>query len=332
MTTSASTPNTGPETAVHVVVAVIRNTRGEVLVARRPENKPLGGLWEFPGGKLLPDEPAFAGLQREIREELGLEIDSASPLLSFPYDYPGYRVFLDVWQVTDHRGEASGREGQAIRWVAADTLQRHAFPPANAGIITALQLPDRYLVTPEPGREDNWPLFLRQFEASLQQGIRLVQLRSKLLDEAQLDILLQKIQPLLRHYGTRLLLNGTPESARRLGAGGVHLSSSELARQQEKIANEPDFLVAASCHNTKELAHALAVGADFALLSPVQPTQSHPDTPALGWERFSTMIAGSTIPVYALGGMRSEDVERARACGAQGIAAISSLWAGDVRG
>jgi len=92
----------------------------------------------------------------------------------------------------------------------------------------------------------------------------------------------------------------------------------------------PEFpLVGASCHDASELARAAVIGADFALLGPVQATASHPQQPALGWEKFARLIESSPLPVYALGGMRQADLPRALAAGAQGIAAIRGAWTTD---
>jgi 8-oxo-dGTP diphosphatase len=84
--------------------------------------------------------------------------------------------------------------------------------------------------------------------------------------------------------------------------------------------------VGVSCHDAAGLDHAARIGADFATLSPVLPTASHPQRAALGWERFAEVAASATLPVFALGGLDDEDLEAARMAGAQGIAAIRGLW------
>jgi 8-oxo-dGTP diphosphatase len=85
-------------------------------------------------------------------------------------------------------------------------------------------------------------------------------------------------------------------------------------------------LVGASCHTRAELEHAMAVGLDFAVAGPVRPTASHPGAPVLGWAAFETLVAGTSIPVYAIGGLRRADLERAREAGAHGIAMLSGAW------
>jgi 8-oxo-dGTP diphosphatase len=84
--------------------------------------------------------------------------------------------------------------------------------------------------------------------------------------------------------------------------------------------------VAASCHSLDELHHAMAIGVDFAVVSPVKATASHPDAVAIGWHGFQLLTEHAGIPVFALGGMSELDLEAAWKYGGQGIAAIRALW------
>lgn len=309
-----------------MAAAAIVDRDGRVLIARRPLHVHQGGLWEFPGGKLEPGEDIFAALSRELHEELGIDVLQARPLIRIPYSYPDRHVLLDVWRVDAYAGHAHGREGQEVRWVTFEELERYQFPPPNLPIITALRLPDRYLITPEPGDAENWPRFLDALEQALQRGGRLVQLRTKRLVAGELRQLAPLVRDMCRQHGARLLLNGAPELALALGMDGVQLSSDRLMRHRERPPEMAGLLVGASCHTATELLHACAMGADFALLSPVQPTSSHPGMPALGWDKFAECTAVSSIPVYALGGMTAADIAMAWRQGGQGVAAISGLW------
>ena len=85
-------------------------------------------------------------------------------------------------------------------------------------------------------------------------------------------------------------------------------------------------MVGASCHNAAELDRAQSLGLDYALLSPVLPTASHPGAAPLGWEKFAELVERTALPVYALGGMTQRHIAVARQCGGQGIAAIGGLW------
>lgn len=307
---------------IHVAVAVIRQG-DNVLLSQRAEHVDQGGLWEFPGGKVEPGETIESALERELGEELGITPTRYRPLIQIPHHYPQYRVLLDVWRVSAFTGEPHGREGQPVRWVPIEQLGDYDFPDANRSIVTACQLPERYLVTPDPREQET---FLEQLHCALEQGIRLVQLRAHNLYEAEYIELAQRVLPMAAEYGARVLLNAHWSLLQQLPqAHGIHLPGHRLAQLNTRpIAT--DKLLSVACHSRKELLQAVALGADLALLSPVKATASHPEAKPLGWEKVSDYLQEIPLPVYVLGGMGEEDLQQAWACGAQGIAAIRSLW------
>ncbi len=307
---------------LHVAAAVIRDGAGRVLIAERPAHLHQGGLWEFPGGKVEPGEDARAALARELDEELGITVRACSPLIRVRHRYPDRNVLLDVWEVTAFAGEPHGREGQPVRWVDTGALQAFSFPAANLPIVTAAHLPRHYLITPEPENDD---AFLARLQQRLRAGVRLVQLRCKSRTGAAFTALAREAVRVTHRQGAGLLLNGAPEQALALGADGVHLTGAGL-RALNARPLPAGYWVAASCHDAEDLAHAAAIGVDFAVLSPVQPTASHPGASTLGWEAFHALTELSHIPVYALGGVGPADLAQACRCGAQGIAAIRGLW------
>ena len=124
---------------VHVAAAVIRGADGRVLIAKRPQDKHQGGLWEFPGGKVEPGESVESALRRELQEELGIDIRQARPLIQVRHDYPDKQVLLDIWKVTRFLGEPFGKEGQECRWVPLAELHNYQFPDANGPIVARLQ-------------------------------------------------------------------------------------------------------------------------------------------------------------------------------------------------
>ncbi|MFP5350784.1 MAG: thiamine phosphate synthase, partial [Gammaproteobacteria bacterium] len=129
-------------------------------------------------------------------------------------------------------------------------------------------------------------------------------------------------------YGAKLLINADPALLTACDADGVQLSARRLA----SLAARPidaNLLLGASCHNRAELAQAQAIEVDFALLSPVKPTPSHPDAIPLGWDAFQQLGATTHLPVYALGGLATDDIGRARQAGAIGVAAIRGVWEAD---
>jgi 8-oxo-dGTP diphosphatase len=319
----ASTPNIVPE-AIHVVAAAIRNSTGELLLARRPDHVHQGGLWEFPGGKVEPGETPEQALVRELHEELGILPVSYRALIRVPYRYPDKAVRLEAWRVEAFRGTPEGREGQPLAWVSPKALSHWAMPAANRPICTAVQLPPEYLITPEPRDPRE---FLRSLERSLSKGVRLVQLRAKRLGSAEFDALARDALALCREHETALLLNGDPEGVLRLAADGVHLSAVRVAALHERPLPE-GLWVSASCHGPEELERAARLGVDFAVLSPVLRTASHPERAPLGWPGFAKWVEVCPFPVYALGGVARPHLQAAWEYGAQGIAGIRGLWNG----
>ena len=320
-------PNTVANTqkALHVVAAVIRGhgtQQGKVFLAKRSAHISQGGKWEFPGGKVEAGETREAALARELQEEIGITVLAARPLLAVRHRYVERLVHLDVWEVTDFSGEPRGNEGQETAWVAESVLRTLAFPAANASIITATQLPDTYLITPEP--TDTY-LFLQQLQCALQAGVRLVQFRAKTLPANAYTELAQAVITQAHQQGAKVLLNAPPVWLPE--ADGLHLTSSQLMAAKAR----PDYLQAhqwlsASCHHQHDLQAATALGVDFALLAPVLPTLTHPNATPLGWQSFAQLVKMVNFPVYALGGLQPKDVSLARTNGGQGIAAMRGLW------
>lgn len=124
---------------LHVAVGVVEDGRGQVLIARRRPEKHQGGLWEFPGGKLEAGESAESALARELKEEVGITVDAAQAFMRLEHEYSDVTVLLDVWRVTQFRGEPQALEGQPLRWAALGELDPAEFPEANQEILEALR-------------------------------------------------------------------------------------------------------------------------------------------------------------------------------------------------
>ncbi|WP_311953617.1 Nudix family hydrolase [Halomonas garicola] len=309
---------------VHVAAAaIISDDKKKVLIARRPSSFDQGGLWEFPGGKLAPYETGLEGLKRELHEELGIEISRAQPLIRVHHEYPDKHILLDVWQVHAFSGEPFGREGQAVRWVPMDELSGYAFPAANLPILRAVMLPAEYLITAE--EEDDEVFHQRLTRALEEDGVRLVQLRAKILDGEQYLARARRALSLCREYGARLLLNGDPALLEQVDADGAHLTSERLVQLDRRPIPAGKWL-GASTHSAEQLDKAAVLGCDLVTLSPLAPTPSHPDAVLMGWHDFQQHVEHAGMPVFALGGMTRQHANRARAVGAQGIASIRDFW------
>ena len=317
---------------VEVAAAVLQNPDGTFLLAQRPPDKIWAGYWEFPGGKIEAGETPYHALVRELREELGIEVETAYPWVTRVFTYPHATVRLNFFRVTKWSGELHPHEGQEFAWQRPLSLARSPdgarervlvspILPANTPILRALELPSLYAISnvAELGVEE----FMRRLEGALRNGLRLVQLREKNLSRAEMHALSLRVVKLAHAHGARVLLNSDAELAQEVGADGVHLNSVQLAA----CSTRPDVpWCAASCHNAEELCRAGELGLDFAVLSPVLSTQSHPGAAHLGWEAFGEIAAGSPIPVYALGGLCRDDMETAWRHGAHGIALLRQAW------
>ncbi|HEY6095665.1 MAG TPA: Nudix family hydrolase [Gallionellaceae bacterium] len=306
---------------VEVAAAVLLRSDGTFLLAQRPADKIWAGHWEFPGGKVEAGETPYHALVRELREELGITVEHAYPWLMRVFTYPHATVRLNFFRVTAWQGELHPHEGQEFSWQLPHEVGVAPLLPANAPIIRALQLPSLYAISnaSELGAE----VFLQRLQLALDKGLRLLQIREKgWAHEALRDLALRAVA-LAHARGAIVLLNGDVGLAHEVGADGVQLTAAQLAQGGAR----PDVnWCAASCHTLEEVRRAEALGADFACLSPVLPTQSHPGAPTLGWQRFAEIARVSTIPIYALGGLTADSAEQAWQHGAHGIALLRQAW------
>jgi 8-oxo-dGTP diphosphatase len=121
-----------------VVAAVIRDIDDKVLLARRPQGRHMGGLWEFPGGKVRDGEAPARALVRELVEELGISVEVGNPITFAVHEEPGMRILLLFYAATIVDGEPRPQEGQAIAWVPRAELDRYPTPPADAALVRQL--------------------------------------------------------------------------------------------------------------------------------------------------------------------------------------------------
>lgn len=313
---------------IHVAAAVMTDARGRVLLARRGNGRDLEGAWEFPGGKVEHGESPEQALCRELDEELGVvaEPEACTAFIRVPFAYPHKRILLDVYHVSRWQGRPRGREQQALAWTPPHKLPAYHMPAADRPVVAALLQPDRYLITPvEP---TSLRVFADALERVLASGIRRVQLRMPGLGAAELSERAVLARAICAEHGASLLINADIAMARRLGVG-VHLRGEQLPTLRERPL-PADVPVAASCHGVAELRQAQALDVDFVALGPINPTSSHPGQSGIGWSAFAEMREITALPIYAIGGLRMDDLGVARQHGAQGIAAIRGLWPDDL--
>jgi len=126
---------------VLVAACALIDVDGRVLLTRRPEGKPMAGLWEFPGGKVEPGETPEAALIREMREELGVSImgKCLAPLTFASHSYESFHLLMPLYVCRRWDGEVEPAEGQEIAWVRAARLRDYPMPPADIPLIPILQ-------------------------------------------------------------------------------------------------------------------------------------------------------------------------------------------------
>lgn len=318
-----------------VAVAVFLRADGTFLLASRPEGKPYAGYWEFPGGKIEAGESIRDALTRELREELNVVIDVATPWFSVEMHYAHASVRLHMWRVTAwHDADARsmcGLEGQSFEWQTLNQLTVTPILPGCLPIFRALSLPTTYIITNATEVGEN--AYLEQIRAfwgenaskrspnnelSVSHYIpHLIQIREKQMSVTSRLTFAKQVVAKAAAHGIPVLINHDAELAAQINADGVHLTSDGLMQ----LSARPNInWVGASVHNRNELERAAQLGCDFAVLGAVKPTQSHPGQTPLGWNTFATIIRNTPIPVFAIGGLTHADLPIAIAHGAHGIA------------
>ncbi|WP_308219905.1 bifunctional GNAT family N-acetyltransferase/(deoxy)nucleoside triphosphate pyrophosphohydrolase [Roseomonas populi] len=124
-----------------VAACALIDSDGRVLLARRPEGKPMAGLWEFPGGKLAPGETPEDALIRELHEELGIDVSAAclAPFAFASHPLDGKHLLMPLYLCRRWNGTVEGREGQALAWVRPNKLADYAMPPADKPLVALLR-------------------------------------------------------------------------------------------------------------------------------------------------------------------------------------------------
>jgi 8-oxo-dGTP diphosphatase len=304
---------------IKAVVGVLHNSKGQLLIAKRQDHQFMPGFWELPGGKIEQDESLEDAISRELNEELGVQVDKLSLHQTMSHQYHDRLVELSIYNINEYQGLAKGIEGQQIKWIMPNDLYNYELLPTMKAFIDSITLPNKYWITPSSNHQgDEW---IRKFDEKMTQDISLIQLRSK----TRLDVeFVEELHNKCKQNNVKLLLNTTDKSFDESYCDGWHLTTGEML----KLNNRPcadDKLLGASTHNLEEALTAQKLGADFVVISPVQATQTHPDTIPLGWDTAQEVVNKLNIPVYFLGGMTLNDLDKALKLGAQGIAGVSAF-------
>jgi 8-oxo-dGTP diphosphatase len=123
-----------------VAACALIDADGRVLIAQRPAGKDMAGLWEFPGGKVDPGERPEMTLIRELKEELGIDVQEAclAPLTFASHTYPEFQLLMPLWVCRRWEGTVKALEGQELAWVRPNRLRDYPMPPADEPLIPHL--------------------------------------------------------------------------------------------------------------------------------------------------------------------------------------------------
>lgn len=311
------------EPPIDVVCGIVWSADGRYLLAQRPKGRIWDGYWEFPGGKIEPGEAPREAINRELTEELGIRVTRADPWLLKVFDYPHARVRLHFFNVREWSGTPVCLEGQQLHWQGLGApCEVGPLLPANEPILRALDSPSIFPVTPDDSVSHIRALALVNARLSRLPwggGPRWLQIRRGPLTSKEW----RDWTVLCAGHGVSPIPNTTPELAKTVGSTALHLTATQLA----ELATRPAFeRVGASVHNRAEIEQAGALGLDYVVLGSVKETATHPGRPGMGWINWADAARWAPLPVYAIGGLRPDDLDDARRLGASGVAMIGGAW------
>lgn len=287
---------------IHVIAGAVRDSRGRVLIAQRPRGRHMAGRWEFPGGKLDSGEDSFAGLKRELAEELGIAVREARPLIRLRYEYPDRRVTLEAWQVTSYDGVPKALDSQALAWARPDELPAHDLLEADRAIVTALRLPRLARVVSS----------LDQFRLLRGSAPQMVIWREPQEGDptVHLDTVINA-----RSGGHRVFLLGTDvDSVRAAAQSGCDGAVLPELGQGLHIDRDGSFLIGVLCGDADSAREARAEGAHFLIVAPEEGP--------MPLNELETLCEYIGLPVFAGWYPDARCLEQLHQAGAHGCA----LW------
>lgn len=299
---------------VNVAIALLFH-QSQVLVGWREAKQHQGNKYEFPGGKVEPGETALDACRRETLEEVGIDIQEWHVFDVIRHEYEDLHVHLHIFHANVNTAQL-GAIQQPWEWHTRSQLAILNFPKANDVIIRRLVWATKIKVSKQlkdiENLADDTLLYFRS-ELDLKNISQDVLYTVESLSEQQLSNVIVNIalwEKLKKSIQNKL--------------AGVQLKHDQLLAFTAKQL-PVGIRCIASCHDATSLHHAQKIGCEAAFLSPILATASHPDAEFLGWDELEYLTASVEIPVFALGGLKAEDLRLAQKHGAYGIAGMSQL-------
>jgi 8-oxo-dGTP diphosphatase len=309
---------------IDVAVAVVFNAAGQVLWGCRPEGKPYAGYWEFPGGKVEPDETVWQALVRELKEELDITALQGGPWFRIEHDYEHANVRLHLYRVWHFEGTPKSLEQQPFTWASLDSSDLSPILPATEPLLPKLAQPTVMALS-------NYEAGFEACAERLERGLNAtklpvyVQFREKTLSGDALIQAFEHCYGLCQKTGQAMLLNSDTWVNLREHLDALpcplHLTQAHLLSGQFQDLQ----CAGASVHDAGSLRIAFDRGLSYTVLGAVKQTTSHPEQSGLGWERFLEITQAARLPVFAIGGLAGHDIPDARLHGAHGIAMLSQF-------
>lgn len=295
--------------SIHVAIALIFY-HGKVLVGWRTADQHQGNKYEFPGGKVEVSESPEQACRREVFEEVGIGIQQWHTFDVIQHDYDDIQVNLHLFHAYATTESLSSIQ-KPWTWYSREKLQHLDFPKANQAIIQRLMWQHYIKISHDLDQlkylsEDTllyWRTEIAEFNS----------VEFEQYSDDQLNHLILNIE----HW--KLL-----STVQQQHISAVHIKQNQLM-SFKKGQLPVGIRCIAACHDAVSVQHAQQLGVDAILLSPVQSTETHPNTAALGWESFQELAETCDIPVFALGGLKPENLEMAQQHHAYGIAGIRSF-------
>lgn len=295
---------------VNVAIALLFH-QAKVLVGWRTAKQHQGNKYEFPGGKVEQGETAEQACRREVFEEVGVDLEQWHSFDIIQHEYDDIVVNLHLFYASVLTAQLQDIQ-QPWAWYRRDQLRNLNFPKANQAIIERLywspyikiseNLNEIQQIAPET------LLYWRIDELGEDQLQQLKQLNSTQLAKLIVNVDLWNMLPI--EIKTQIFT--------------IHFKQYQVIQlNTQKLPHGVRCL--AACHDLAALQQAQQVGCEAVFLSPVLATESHPDTATLGWAQFSDLAAHSTIPVFALGGLKPNDLTFAQQHHAYGVAGIRAF-------
>ena len=279
--------------------------------------KPFLDYFEFPGGKLEPNESSDQAIDREISEELGVRIVDKIKIGSLVHLYNNLKIKIHIYKINSYEGNILSREQQKLLYLnPLDSY--HNFIESTYRIINYISLP-RYLHIISDKKSN--PYSINRTRKYFNNMIRL---RSSGLSEDSYISQAKKIFETSSNKNAKLILDlKYIRSCQDIRYSGIHYTSNEINDIRTNIRIDKNITYSASCHNLKEIHIANQLNLDFILLSPVLSFKN--DNPPLGWTDFKLLSKEANMPVFALGGISKDDLKTCMANNGYGISGISKF-------